>query len=61
MIKQFHEVSEGANFKLNGLEYKKISLVKISCCRSINAEESTNASNRIFVTPNQEVEVDDQL
>jgi hypothetical protein len=61
MTKQFKDLSDGQVFTLNGLQFKKTAVVKISCCRSINAEESTNANNRIFVNPNQEVEVDDQL
>ena len=61
MIKQFKDVNEGENFTLNGLQFKKTALVKVSCCKSINAEESTNAANRIFVQPAQEVEVNDQL
>jgi hypothetical protein len=59
MIKPFKDVNEGDTFTLNGLEFKKTALVKVSCCKSINAEQSANASNRIFVQPNQEVEVND--
>lgn len=61
MKKQFKEIVDGEQFTFNGLQFKKIAAVKISCCKSINAEESTNANNRIFVQPNQEVEVNDQL
>ena len=61
MNKLFKDVVEGEVFKHSNLEYKKIAQVKISCCRSINAEETTNASNRTFIQPNIEVEVNDQL
>lgn len=56
---KFNEVTEGAIFTKEGIEFKKIPLVKISCCRSINAEQTANASERIFVSPNDEVEVND--
>lgn len=61
MNKEFKDVSEGEVFTYNGLQFKKIPLVKVSCCRSINAEESTNANNRVFILPNQQVEINDQL
>ena len=59
MIKQFNDVAENEVFKFNGLEYKKIAAVKVSCCRSINAEDTTNANNKTFIQPLQEVEVND--
>lgn len=61
MIKQFKDVAENEVFKFNNLEYKKITAVKISCCRSINAEETANSNNKTFIQPLQEVEVNDQL
>lgn len=61
MNKQFKDLADGEIFKHNSLEYKKIALVKVSCCRSINAEETTNANNRTFIQPLTEVEVNDQL
>lgn len=61
MNKQFKDLTDGELFRYNNLEYKKIPAVKISCCRSINAEESTNAQNRTFIQPTTEVEVNDQL
>lgn len=59
MNKQFKDLVDDTVFKYNGLEYKKISTVKISCCRSINAEDTTNPKNRIFIQPQVEVEVND--
>jgi hypothetical protein len=57
---QFKDVAENTVFKSNGIEYKKIGTVKISCCRSINAEQVDNPAQRTFVPPNTEVEVNDQ-
>lgn len=57
MNKQFKDLADGEIFKHNNLEYKKIAQVKISCCKSINAEEVANASNRAFIGPLVEVEV----
>lgn len=59
MIKQFKDVVDGEVFKMNDLEYKKIPAVKVSCCRSLNAESTTNANDKIFVQPLSEVEVND--
>lgn len=59
MIKQFKDVADGEVFKMNDLEYKKITAIKVSCCRSLNAESTTNANDRIFVQPLSEVEVND--
>lgn len=61
MNKQFKDILEGELFKHNNLEYKKIASVKVSCCRSINAEETTNTNNKIFIQPLIEVEINDQL
>lgn len=59
--KEFKDLVDGEVFKFNNLEYKKIAQVEVSCCRSINAEEVANASNRTFFNPSAEVEVNDQL
>ncbi|NBT07580.1 MAG: hypothetical protein EBS93_07950 [Chitinophagia bacterium] len=55
------EVAEGSLFTKDGVEFKKLPTVKISCCRSINAEQTENANNRVFINPGDEVEVNDQL
>lgn len=57
MIKKFSELTDGQQFKLNDLEYKKIAAVKISCCKSVNAVAANNEKQRIFVQPGIEVEV----
>jgi hypothetical protein len=51
MNKAFSEVLEGQRFTLDNREYIKIPSVKISCCKSINAQASDNAADRIFVQP----------
>lgn len=61
MNKKFNELKEGSIFKHNGLDYKKIPQVKVSCCRSLNAQEVNNQQNQIFVQPLVEVEVVDEL
>lgn len=61
MNKPFKDLNEGEVFKYNNLEYKKIEAVKVSCCRSINAEETSNSDNKIFIQPLAEVEINDQL
>ena len=61
MKQQFHTLAEGQVFVKDGIELKKIQNVKVSCCRSINAEQVADANNKIFITPGEEVEVNDQL
>lgn len=61
MNKPFKDLNEGEVFKYNNLEYKKIAAVTVSCCRSINAEETSNSNNKIFIQPLTEVEINDQL
>ena len=61
MKKQFKDLTDGELFQHNGEEYKKIAAVKVSCCRSINCEQSSNSQHKIFIPPLTEVEVNDQL
>lgn len=53
MNKLFSELSVGQQFKAQGSDvvYKKIDTVKISCCKSINAEESNNPASKTFFAP----------
>ena len=60
MKQKFNDLPEGTIFTLNNTEYEKISAIKISCCKSINAKSTTNEHQRVFITPNTEVEVKDQ-
>jgi hypothetical protein len=59
MNKQFKELDVDSSFNMNGIEYTKINAVKISCCKSINAQEKNNPNNKTFVQPLVEVEVND--
>ena len=57
---QFKDVAEGSIFQYGGLNYRKIATVKVSCCKSLNAEQIDNSNNGIFLKPDNEVEVNDQ-
>ena len=59
--KQFKDINDGETIKYNGIEYQKIPLIKVSCCRSHNAQAVANANQKTFIAPTQEVEFDDQL
>lgn len=61
MKKQFKDIVVDEKFKIDNVEYVKINAVKISCCKSINAQQITDANNKTFVQPLTEVDVDDQL
>lgn len=50
MDKMFSELAVGATFKYNGVDYKKIDKVRISCCQAVNAVAAKNESNRIFIS-----------
>ena len=58
--KQFKDLADNEIFNNKGIQYKKIPVVKISCCRSINAEQIDNANQKVFIQPLEEVEVNDQ-
>jgi hypothetical protein len=60
MKKSFKDIENNTVFEYNSLQYKKIEVKKISCCRSVNAEDINDPKNRILVGPNVEVEVNDQ-
>lgn len=57
--KKFKDLSVGERFTLNGIEYTKITEVKISCCKRVNAHAVGNEKNRINVTPDTEIVVND--
>jgi len=57
MQKLLSDVPVNATFTVNNVEYKKINEVKVSCCRSINAEAVGNANNKTFFPGNTLVEV----
>lgn len=49
MNKVFSELAVGERFQLNGVNYIKIQEVRVSCCRSINAQDANNPANKTFV------------
>lgn len=51
------DVPVNATFVVNGITYKKVTEVKVSCCKSINAEVEGNPSNKTFFPTNTLVEV----
>lgn len=55
--KQFSELAIGSKFTLDNKQYTKTQPIKVSCCRSVNALETANSGNKIFVKPQQEVQV----
>ena len=56
MQKPFSALAVNDTFKMNGVEYKKIDAVKVSCCQSINCHATDNTGNRTFIQPNTIVE-----
>lgn len=52
MEKQFNELNVGDKFFVNGTEYTKLVEVKVSCCKSINAQASADVSQKTFFQPN---------
>lgn len=57
MQKLFSDLPINATFVVNGLSYKKITEVKISCCKSINAEAVDNSNNKVYFQGNTLVEI----
>jgi hypothetical protein len=53
MNKLFSELNVGQQFKAQGSDilYKKTDTIKISCCKSINAEEINNPASKTFFSP----------
>lgn len=59
--KEFKDLNDNDIFISNGSEYKKIPLVRVSCCKSYNAELVVDSNQRIFIQPSTQVEINDQL
>lgn len=51
MNKAFSDLSNGTRFTLNGSEYVKVQEVRVSCCRSINAQLVSDPNNKTYVQP----------
>lgn len=59
ITKKFAELADETVFTINGTEYKKVAPVRISCCKTINALNTSNASNNTFIQPTTDVEVNE--
>lgn len=57
MEKQFSQLNVGDNFVANGLAYTKTAEVRISCCKTVNAQLTADANNKTFFQPNTVVTV----
>lgn len=58
MIKKFSEIEVGARFFVDNIEYIKTQAVKVSCCVTINAEETNNPAVKKFFQDDLAVRVD---
>lgn len=55
--KLFSDLQNGDLFVVNGVSYNKIPEVKISCCKSVNAQASTNSNNKTYFPGNTVVTI----
>jgi len=55
--KKFNELNVNDRFVVNAVEYVKTETVRVSCCRSINAQEVNNAAVTTFFTEDATVQV----
>lgn len=56
LTKTLDQVADGENFKVNNIEYTKITEVRVSCCRSVNCHVAADANQRTFFPGNTVVE-----
>lgn len=54
-MKPLSEVSVGKKFVHNGVEYRRIEDIRVSCCRVVNCVNLADGSNQ-FIQPNTNVE-----
>lgn len=59
ITKQFKDLQIGEKFVYNNTEYTRIADERISCCRSNNAVDTTEAQTKTFIQPLSEVQVND--
>jgi len=52
MQKLLSDVPVNAVFVVNGIQYKKVDEVKVSCCKSINAEVVGDTNNKTYFPGN---------
>ncbi len=55
----FHELAVGSTFKFQGIDYTKIETIRVSCCTALNAAQVNHPEVKQFITPVQQVEVND--
>jgi hypothetical protein len=53
----FGSLKVGQVFYVNDKEYTKLKNTKITCCKSINCQESSNASKRAFFKDSTPVQI----
>lgn len=56
---QFKDLNIGDIFMMNGIEYKKVTEKKISCCKRLNATLVADDKQFIQVKPLTEVDIND--
>lgn len=54
-MKPLSEIAVGSTFVHNGVEYKRIEDVRVSCCRVVNCVKLADGSNE-FIAPDTTVE-----
>ena len=52
---KFSELAVGDKFIANGTEYVKTDTVKVSCCKSVNAKQTSNNAT-LMINADTEVE-----
>lgn len=55
--KQFNELNTNDRFIVDSIEYIKIDTVRVSCCKSINAQRVDNAAVTAFFADDITVQV----
>ena len=55
--KKFSELNLNDRFFVNGMEYIKTDTVRVSCCKSINCQESVNSAMKSFFPEDTTVQI----
>jgi hypothetical protein len=56
MIMKFHELTIGAKFTIDNIEYIRIADERISCCKVLNAQKTEN-NEKVQIVPITDVNV----
>jgi hypothetical protein len=51
MDKAFSEIAVGSVFQFNNVQYTKTNDIRVSCCKVINAHETSNKNNTTYIPP----------